>query len=111
MDELKGEIDLSKMVIISFQKEALINLREMYPTIEIMLLVNKYSDTSIEELKTYNFGLDVEKNGISYDQIEEVMVNDIKVNVWTVDDKELAREYGKRDLTYLTTNSVTSFKD
>lgn len=111
MDELKGEIDLTKMVIISFQKEALINLREMYPTIEIMLLVNKYSDTSIEELKAYNFGLDVEKNGISYDQIEEVMANDIKVNVWTVDDKELAREYGKRDLTYLTTNSVTSFKD
>lgn len=111
MDELKGLIDLDKIVIISFHKDALIRLRNTYENLKIMLLVNNVNETSKEELKEHNFGLDVQVNGITYDEIDQYLNNGIEVNVWTVDDLSQAKEYGKRGVTYLTTNRLTGFKD
>ena len=111
MNEVKEQISLDKMVFISFHKDTLIRLRERYEDVEIMLLVNRYSEVNDDELIQYNFGLDCEVNGITMDQIDHVMSNKIKVNVWTVDSKDNARKYGIQGIDYLTTNSITSFKD
>ena len=111
MNELKDNISLDQMQIISFHKDSLIRLRNMYPTLKIMLLVNSINETSIEELKQYNFGLDVLSNGITNDQIDEVLSEKVELNIWTVDDKEEAMKYGRKGVTYLTTNCITSFKD
>lgn len=111
MSQLEKEISLDQIVVISFHKDALIRLREKYPELEIMLLVNNYSEVSEEELIEYNFGLDCEQAGITNDQIENLMSKNIKINIWTIDDKESARKYGILGIDYLTTNSIVSFKD
>jgi glycerophosphoryl diester phosphodiesterase len=110
MDEIKSKVSLDKIQIISFHKDALKTLRGLYSDLKIMLLVNNYSEVSLEELKQYNFGLDIAYNGISDSQIEEVQFSNIELNVWTVDDLVSAHKFGRKGVTYLTTNCLTSFK-
>lgn len=111
MNGITNKIDLSQVVIISFHKESLIKLREMYENLEIMLLYDKYSSVNIDELIQYDFGLDIDYNGITDDEVDEFMLTGIDLNIWTVDDKNIAHKYGRKGVKYLTTNSIESFKD
>ena len=111
MDKVFTKLDMSKVVIISFQKDNLITLRGMYENLNMMLLYNFYSEVDINLLRQYNLGLDIDYNGITDVEVDEWLLTDIEINIWTVDDKNLAHKYGRRGVTYLTTNSIETFKD
>ena len=111
MDKVFAKLDISKVVIISFQKDNLITLRGMYENLNMMLLYNFYSEVDINLLRQYNLGLDIDYNGITDAEVDEWLLTDIEINIWTVDDKNLAHKYGRRGVTYLTTNSIETFKD
>ena len=111
MDKVKSKLELSKVAIISFHLDALKLLREYDENIEIMALYNSFNEINIEEVKQYNFGVDVEFNGVTDSQIDELMLMNIPLNLWSIDNKEIAHKYGRKGVDYITTNSIESFKD
>ena len=111
MDKVKSKLELSKVAIISFHLDALKLLREYDENIEIMALYNSFNEINIEEVKQYNFGVDVEFNGVTDSQIDDLMLMNIPLNLWCIDNKEIAHKYGRKGVDYITTNSIESFKD
>ena len=111
MDAILAKLDLSQVMIISFHKEALIKLREMYSDVKITLLLNYYSDVNVNELTQHNFGLGIDVNGITDAEVDEFLLTGIEIDIWTVDDKNIAHKYGRKGVNYITTNSIESFKD
>ena len=76
-----------------------------------MLLVNRFAEVDLDELLQYNFGLDIQYSGITDNEIEIVQGKKIPLNLWTVDDMTTAHKYGRKAVDYITTNSITTFKD
>ena len=111
MNEVKNKVSLEKIQIISFHKDALIKLRNLYPELKIMLLVNRFAEVNLDELTQYNFGLDIQYGGITDGEIEIIQGKKITLNLWTVDDMATAHKYGRKAVDYITTNCITTFKD
>lgn len=109
-DEFAKYTNLSKITTISFHKDALLRLREMYPNMELMLLCNNLNGLDYNELKTNKIGLDVQYESVSVSDIENIQNEGIALNLWTVDDAQIADDFGKRSVDYITTDCIASFK-
>ena len=109
-DEFAKYTNLSKITTISFHKDALLRLREMYPNMELMLLCNNLNGLDYNELKTNKIGLDVQYESVSVSDIENIQSQGIALNLWTVDDAQIADDFGKRSVDYITTDCIASFK-
>lgn len=108
-DELFSLIDKynlkDKVIIISFMEECLKKLRIKYPHIPMQLLVcgniDKYLDTCIK----YNFDIDsCLDNSINEENIKKYHQNNLKVNIWTIDDIKTAKMLKDLDVDYITSN-------
>lgn len=95
---------MNKCVFISFYKNPLVITRELLNNIEIQFLNDKVDEETFEFCKKYNFGLDVHHKAINKEVVKRFHKENLKVNVWTVDDKELAKKYIKMGVDYITTN-------
>ncbi len=93
-----------KLIFISFSLDNLIDLRQQQPNANIQYLVQSFDDNILNTLKKYNFDLDIGHWVCSKEVIDTCHQNNIKVNVWTVDnpgDAERLIDYGAD---YITTN-------
>lgn len=99
---------LSKIIFISFDKENLITLKNIYSDGNYQYLSNIESKEIQEEaIKTAinnNFDLDVNHNNLTLDFINKCKENNIKINVYTVDDKTRAEELINLGINYITSN-------
>ena len=60
----------------------------------------------VKTLKQYNLDVDVHYANINKQQIDLCHENNIKVNVWTVNDQEIANTYAKYGVDFITSNWV-----
>lgn len=114
LDEIKkSNLDFSNFVFISFYKKTLENLIDLVPGVSTMHLLNfalSLKDSDLEEYKQLNMGLDISYTGINDEQIEKIQAKNILLNLWTVDDIDLAHKYGRKSIDYITTNCISTFK-
>ena len=92
------------LIFISFSLQNLIDLRGQQPNAKIQYLVQEFNDDILNTLKEYNFDLDIGHWVCSKEVIDTCHANNIKVNVWTVDnpgDAERLIDYG---VDYITSN-------
>ena len=102
--EVEKYYDPKKLIFISFIIENLIALRNQQADANIQYLVEKFNDDILSELKQYKFDLDIGYWVCSKEVIDTCHANNIKVNVWTVDnpgDAERLIDYG---VDYITSN-------
>ena len=106
--DLLEKYDLKEnAMIISFNEEMLLKVRELDKDIELWYLVEEITGESIASCFTYNYALafnykknDAEaiKNAVEYEQL--------KLCAWTVDDLEILEELYNLGVKYITTNSI-----
>lgn len=95
----------NNVIIISFMEECLKKLRNKYPNIPMQLLVcgniDKYLNTCIK----YNFDIDsCLDNSINKENVDKYHQNNLKVNIWTIDDIETANSLKKLNVDFITSN-------
>lgn len=99
---------LENTIFISFEIENLIKIKQLNPLIKAQFLIGEFKDNLIETLLKYDLDLDIYHKSISKEQVKLCHENNIKVNVWTVDDKEDAIKYATWGIDYITTNHITN---
>lgn len=99
---------LKNTVFISFHLQALINLRKVSSTHPAQFLTDIIYEDTIENIIKYNFDLDIYHVNITKEIIDICHQNNLKVNIWTVDDIELAKKYTSWGVDYITTNWIHS---
>lgn len=93
-----------KTTIISFDGRYLLYIKKNYPEFDLYLLSGQASDQILEFCEKNQIGLDVKYDAIDEAAVKRLHLVGLKVNVWTVDDKEMAEKLIKMGVDYITTN-------
>ena len=102
---VKAEYTLDKMIFISFSFENLLNLRKVCPESHCQFLTGEFKDEIIEMLKEHKMGIDIWSNALDEEwKVKKLLDEGIEVNVWTVDNKELAEKLISWGVQYVTSN-------
>ena len=111
MDEIKRIVEIIKeydyldnLTFISFVYENLLKIREILPNQSAQYLFWHLTDEEIERLKRDGLDADVWCKELTKEQIEKAHAAGIKVNCWTVDDKETAEKLADWGIDYITSN-------
>ncbi|MBE7057020.1 MAG: hypothetical protein E7388_06235 [Ruminococcaceae bacterium] len=95
---------LENVVFISFCYDNLVAIKEKYPQQTAQLLISYFHDNLIDMLQEYNLDLDIYHEALNEDIVHEVKKAGIKINCWTVDDKERCEKLIEWGVDYVTTN-------
>ena len=97
---------LDNTIFISFILEDLILLREISKTQNAQWLLGEFKEEHLETLLKYNLDLDAHYNSINQEKIDLCHFHNIKVNIWTVNDQDIANKYAAMGVDFITTNWV-----
>lgn len=111
-DDMKGMIEeiesldyLESVTFISFSWKNCINLREFLPEAKIQWLTGEwFDDERFEELKKYNFALDIYYGSLDEEKVKRLHDNGIEVNCWTCDNPEKGELLASWGVDYITSN-------
>ena len=96
---------LDHVIFISFCYDNLVFLRRKYPNQQAQFLLGKRAPMNwMEMLKAENLDLDVYYKMATKELIDNCHANGIKVNVWTVDEKEAAEQLAAWGVDMITSN-------
>ncbi len=104
VDIIKGEDYTDGVIFISFHICNLINVREYLPDQPAQLLTGEINDNMLKMLTENKLDIDVIHTTVTEENIKLLHDHGIKVNVWTVDDKEKGEQYALWGADYITTN-------
>ena len=105
LEIVKAEYTLDKMIFISFGIENLQILRAICPEANCQFLTGRYDEELIKLLKDNKMDLDIWSGALTEEaQVKRLLDEGIKVNVWTVDDKDLAEKLISWGVQYITSN-------
>lgn len=110
MQEILNIVDsigmLEHTIFISFVVEDLFLLRKLAPKQNAQALMCEWKDEYLPLLKQYNLDVDIYHKSLSPKLLDTLHENNIKVNVWTVDEIEDARKYASWGIDYITSNHI-----
>ena len=96
---------LDHVIFISFCYENLVYLRRKYPKQQAQFLLSRKVPMNwMDMLKAENLDLDVNHVVLTKEIVDKCHENGIKVNVWTVADKERAEEIASWGVDMITSN-------
>ncbi len=95
---------MEKVIFISFDYENLVYLREKYPSQPAQFLDYKAEADLVDRLKAQNLDLDISHKVLTKELVDRCHSEGIKVNVWTVDDPEIADRLISWGVDFITTN-------
>lgn len=93
-----------KAIIISFNLNYLIYLREHYPDLQLQYIVSSVTPTVIQQCQQYQLGIDVGVGKLTRAHIRQCKEAGLTVNVWTVDDPKVAQKLIDDGVDYITSN-------
>ena len=98
---------LDKTVFISFKWDNLKNIRKYSPNQEVQFLTGGdmvFTDEFLDKVTENNFDMDIHIWTATKEVIEKMHQRGIKVNVWTIDGKEVGEEIASFGADFITTN-------
>ena len=99
------ELDyLDNVTFISFKYEDLVKVRKILPTQPVQYLFSDFNDEVKERLARDKFDVDVYYKALTKDIVDALHNFGLKVNCWTVDDKDAAEELAAWGVDYITSN-------
>lgn len=103
-NEIKELEYLNSVIFISFCKENLIRLHEIYSSQNVQFLLDEWSDDLPETLSSLNMGLDIKFTELNKERIDALHKKGVEVNCWTCDSKEEAEKLISYGIDYITSN-------
>lgn len=104
VEAIRQEGWLEHTVFISFYLNNLIRLRKILPEHPIQYLTEEWNETVAADLETYDLDLDIYYKSLTRETVELLHSQGKVVNVWTVDDPEVAAELIDMGVDYITSN-------
>lgn len=106
IDMVQKYLLLDKAVFISFMKPCLVYLRSKYPNVKIQLLSNDLNNFTLEELEKEKFDLDIQYLLCTKELVDKCHDKGIKVNIWTLNDEQLLKNYLDMGVDYITSDYI-----
>ena len=97
-----GHLDMT--VFISFHKQDLIYLRGILPDQPAQFLCGEWNESVKAFVKEYKLDLDICYPPLTKEVFDDIKATGIKLNIWTVDDKDLGEKFAEWGADYITTN-------
>ncbi len=101
---IKGLEYLGNVTFISFVYSNVVKIRKFVPTQSVQFLFTKFTDEIIANLIAARIDVDVYFKSLTKELIDLLHENGLKVNCWTVDDKEKAEELAAWGVDFITSN-------
>ena len=95
---------LDNVTFISFNYENLLKLRKILPEQSAQFLFTEVTDDIVAKVIADNFDVDVYFGALNEDTVKRFHDVGIKINCWTVDDKEAAEKLAKMGVDFITSN-------
>lgn len=95
---------LENVTFISFVYSNVVKIRKMCPTQSVQFLFYKFTEEIMNTLIAARIDVDVYYKELSKELVDLLHENGLKVNCWTVDDKEKAEELSEWGVDYITSN-------
>jgi len=97
-------LSYDQVSLISFNEKYLVYLRKNYPELDLYLLTGPLNDKIIDFCERHKIHLDVQHESLDEASVKRLHLSGLKVNVWTVDEKETAERLIKMGVDYITSN-------
>lgn len=104
IDIVKSFDYLENVTFISFIYSNMTKIRKNCPSQSVQFLFEKFNEEIITRLIADRIDVDVYYKALTKEMIDFLHENGLKVNCWTVDDKEKAEELSAWDVDYITSN-------
>ena len=95
---------LENVTFISFVYSNVVKIRKIRPTQSVQFLFSRFTDEIIDRLIAARIDIDVYYKVLTKELVDLLHENGLKVNCWTVDDKEKAEELCEWGVDYITSN-------
>lgn len=103
---IKGFDYLKNTTFISFSYSNLTKIRKISPNQSVQYLFSEFSEEKLSKLLTDRIDVDVNHNALTKEMVDFLHGKGIKVNCWTVDDKEKAEKLVEWGVDFITTNNL-----
>lgn len=104
IDRIEALEYLDKVIFISFGYDNMLKVRAYRPEQTCQFLTTKIDDELFEKLKKDGLDLDIYFPGITEEWVEKLHDAGIKINCWTVDQKEDAERLVSWGVDFITSN-------
>lgn len=101
---LYGSVDM--ITVISFNYSNLARLRKLSPDLSMQFLMGELPEDAIALCESIGAGADVHYKNVAKKDIARFHKHGIAVNVWTIDDPTIARQFARWKVDYITTNAL-----
>ena len=101
---IKGLDWLENVIFISFDFDNCVNLRNMLPDAKVQYLVCEYNEEILNKLLMHKLDIDIYYKALTKENISQMHANNITVNCWTVDDKDVAEQLASWGVDFITSN-------
>ena len=95
---------LENTTFISFNYHSLMQVRKLCPTQSVQYLFSEFDEEKISKLLKDRIDVDVHYEALTKEMVDLLHENGLKVNCWTVDDKEKAETFTEWGVDFITTN-------
>ncbi|MDO4557045.1 MAG: glycerophosphodiester phosphodiesterase, partial [Lachnospiraceae bacterium] len=92
-------------IVISFYDDVLEYLRERDVDIQLQKIVYSLTNSKFEKCKEYNWDIDMDYEYVTSDIVKKVQKAGLKLNVWTVNNRNIARLLYKWGVNYISTDN------
>ncbi len=104
IDIIEGHHYLANTTFISFHYKNLLKIRQLLPAQSVQFLFSSFKDVLIRKLVADRMDVDVRYDALDKKTIDALHANGLRINCWTVDDKETAERLTEWGVDYITTN-------
>ncbi|MDD3477745.1 MAG: glycerophosphodiester phosphodiesterase family protein [Candidatus Izemoplasmatales bacterium] len=104
LSQIESRYDLENVVVISFEQNYLSYLRKKRPEMTLFLLADELNEKRFEFCEKNRIHLDIDHKALDESIVKRFHLLNLKVAVYTVDDKDVAERLIKLGVDYITTN-------
>ena len=95
---------LDHVTFIAFNYENLVKIRKLSPTQSVQFLCRELTEEIFEKVIADRFDVDVFYKTLTKEDIERLHSEGLKINCWTIDNKEEAERFAEMGVDYITSN-------
>lgn len=104
--EVSETIDTDEVIFISFDLRNLILIRKFNKTVSMQLLLDYYTDDLIEICRALKMDLNFRRDIPTNELVKKLHENNVKVNAWTVNDKDGKEKLVEMKVDFITTDNI-----
>ena len=106
IDILKAADQLEHTVFISFPRSNMVALRKMLPTQPLQWLTGDWKDEYFDFINENDLDVDAAWTCMTPETVAAIHAAGHKVNLWTIDEPEVAARFAAAGTDYITTNAL-----